>query len=484
MYKVALTLLSDNIHFTRKNFNPLIDYLTQNKLIKVDSSHKKLKVAYGNYVTHRQVIRGNSNLLNECINVNNYKTYDYNGSNLFAIAEMEIKSILIPLHYKKCLEDNTFTEFEIDFELHQQVIIDNYAAAIFWLNYWKVVFSENKINNAITFSGSSIYQKTFKTIAYSFSAKFFLVEHLWTGSEFLLEEQSGPLPNGSIFKYQQSGEVSSLERQRALDIIEQKTNKNVKSIGSNIFLKPAYQRVLIIGQVCNDYSILRSDTLNDSIANYVKVIDDILNTTSYDVVFKAHPYESSKTNIGTALTKEVLEFKFKKHITNGRLLICENVSLTSLFSQVSAVVTMCSQAGLEASLAGFKVFILGSAFYSNKLFNKSFDCHKNLVEALNKEETHLNELEFSYLFDFCADFLVNHAISNNQIDKISTILDPENTISKIVNSTNINKVEYKEKKKDKIESAFTRRFKRKLRKFLKQPKQFFIDANKNFLKRF
>jgi len=480
---MALTLLSDNIHFTQRNFAPLIDYLTQNKIIKVDTSYKQMKVAYGNYVTHRHVLQGNSDLLSKCININNYQTYNYDGINLFSIAELEIKSILIPLHYKKCLADKVFIDFEIDFELHRQVIIDNYAAAIFWLNYWKVVFSENEISHAITFSGSSIYQKSFKTIAYNFSAKFFLVEHLWTGNEFLLEEQPGPIPNGSIFKYQQSGQVNSPERLRALDILNQKTNKNVKSVGSDIFLKPVCQRVLIIGQVCNDYSILRSNNLNDSIANYVKVIDNILNTTSYDVVFKAHPYESNKTNIGTALTKEILEFRFEKYITNGRLLICENVSLKSLYSQVSAVMTMCSQAGLEASLAGFKVFILGKSFYSNNLFNKSFDCSEKLVKALNNEETHLNELEFSHLFDFCTDFLVNHAISSNEMNKVSRILDPQNEIGTVSLSENEVRLEYEKTTSEESESAFKRRFKRKLRKFLKDPKSFFIDANRNLLKK-
>ena len=106
-------------------------------------SNKTLKSAYGNYVTHRNVLGSDANLLRESINVSNYKTYKYNEINLFDIAEMEMKAILIPLHYKECLDNGVFVEFAINFDLHQQVIIDNYAASIFWLNYWKGVFSEN-----------------------------------------------------------------------------------------------------------------------------------------------------------------------------------------------------------------------------------------------------------------------------------------------------------------------------------------------------
>lgn len=477
---MALTLLSDNIHFTQKNFEPLINFLAKSVSMKVDANHKKLKSAYGNYIPHRKLLASNATLLSGCININNYRTYHYNGINLFDIAEMEIKSILIPLHYKQCLNNNAYSDFEIDFELYRHVIIDNYAATIFWLNYWQGVFSENNIHNAITFSGSSIYQKTFKIKAYSFSVKFFLVEHLWTGNEFLLEEQPGPIPNGSLFKYKKRGKVTSVERQKSLEILNQKTNKNVKSIGSDVFLKPASQRVLIIGQVCNDYSVLRASTLNDSIANYVKLIEEILTCTSYDVVFKAHPYESNKANIGRSLTKDILTAKFSEDLMSGRLLICENVSLKSLFSQVSAVTTMCSQAGLEAALAGFKVFILGKAFYSSPAFNRSFECEKKLVEALDNTETHLNEVEFSHLFDFCTDFLVNHAISKHDINKVSNILDPES--EDLIMTQAFNKKNLKRKQVEN-DSHFKGRFKRKLNKLLNNPQQFFFDANKNFWKK-
>jgi len=480
---MALTLLSDNIHFTQKNFEPLISFLSNNKSMKVDVSYKKLKSAYGNYIPHRHLLGSNANLLSGCININNYRTYNYNGINLFDIAEMEIKSILIPLHYKQCLDNNEYFDFEINFELYRHVIIDNFAVTIFWLNYWQGVFSENTFNNAITFSGSSIYQKTFKAKAYSFSVKFYLVEHLWTGNEFLLEEQPGPIPNGSLFKYKKSGKVTSIERKKTLEILDQKTNKNVKSSGSDVFLKPTSQRVLIIGQVCNDYSILRDSTLNDSIANYVKLIEEILTCTSYDVVFKAHPYESNKANIGRSLTKDILAVKFAEHLMSGRLLICENVSLKSLFSQVSAVTTMCSQAGIEAALAGFKVFILGKAFYSNPLFNRVFDCPKKLVEALGSTETHLNEVEFSYLFDFCTDLLVNHAISKNDINKVSNILDPESENKALMMTQKLNKQNLKRTKIEN-DSNFKGRFKRKLNKLFNNPQQFFIDANKNFWKKF
>ncbi len=177
------------------------------------------------------------------------------------------------------------------------------------------------------------------------------------------------------------------------------------------------KNVLILGQVINDFSIIETDLANiNSLQLYKEMISKILHETSYNVIFKAHPWEKSKVNLKRSLTKDELT-KFISstfsHEERLRIEILEDFNIDSLFASCDHIVGLCSQSLIEAAYSGKKPHQIGNAFFGSKGFTYDHSTVENFILSIKSDtcKTKLTLLEYDNLLCFLTLLLQYHLVS-------------------------------------------------------------------------
>lgn len=308
------------------------------------------------------------------------------------------------------------------------------AIAIFWIEFWLRHRMRSKENiytydAVVLFSGAYIYGAVLIQLMAMRRGRCIICESLFTGNEFYFEELYRPIPNASRIglptvlnaHYDSVPDPDDIDRSVtiAVEKIRHMANKNVVQPDQQpLPLKLKGERVvLVIGQVVNDFSLLAGrGSIMFTIPAYRKIIKELLADGRTHVIFKAHPWERKKANIKTDFTKDALA-DFVSTLTQeeqDRVWIVSDWNIKQLFGICRHIVTICSQAAIEAALDGFKPITIGGTFYDSGRFCHSFPTVEAACAAINSDKlpSQLTLQEFKNFELYVAALLHRHTASS------------------------------------------------------------------------
>lgn len=429
-------IIPDKLHIHVRGFKSIIELQNKKKinLIHVEK-YDNLKALYGNYNKHKSLFLKEYDSLS-------FKNQDelfhekIGGYSLFKIIKSEMLSYLITKenwYSLSVLNDEQFI-FNKAYEENKEDLLLNMAVGLFWFEFWKTEVQKHKdIKASIVFSGSLIYSKTFSFLLQNTPIKVYVVEHFFTGNDFYFEEKYTHIANNSDIRFpniynglfDQWSEKEPLEKEKdiikAINKINLSNNKNVKqplTVNEKINFHNSERTILILGQVINDFSILETDINNiNSLSIYKKMIQGIFETTNYNIIFKAHPWEKNKSNVNRPLTKEELNNFVMSNFTKNyieRFKIVEDSNINQLFEVSDIIVGICSQSLLEASFAGIKTHQIGKAFFGDKGFTYDHRDEKEFLKYIGENSfisPLMNMYEYENFLKFLTLSLQYHLVS-------------------------------------------------------------------------
>jgi len=380
-------LLADDLHINVKNFASFHKFMEkQGATVKNINTRRAWITVYGHYEPMASV-RERARLLAKLVSDELY-TYQVKGVNLFNVARAEVMARVVaqPEWHGAHYPLTTRGIFDQLMEQNKQVLMLGLAAAWDWLDFWtQALADEKQFTHACIFSGSLIYQRSLMELLRFTPTRVIVMESFFTGNDYYCEEKYEPIANNTNLKHKTVFEslarvehenLVDRERIKALNKVLTMNNKNVQQpdTGEPLVFATEAEIVTILGQVLNDFSLLEYRAMGIcSIALYKELIHELA-SSGFNVVFKAHPWEEKKTNIGRALTRDVIRnyIATLPEVLQQRVQVVDHYPIEKLFAMSYAIAGLNSQSLIEAAFHGLKPIQFGDAFFGNKGFTYNF----------------------------------------------------------------------------------------------------------------
>jgi hypothetical protein len=431
-------LFADNIHFHYRNYKTLFRG-AQSLLLKccIDSANKSLKQAHGNYNSHKHKLSESVATLKQLDSAALFN-YQHFGISLFPLIKSEMLSYILPkpnwIEVDIAPEDEWI--FLKAYRENKNDLLLNMSAAIFWLEAWKkALIKVKKLTYCVMFGGSLTYNKCLNALLENTAVRVFKTEHFVTGNAYYFEEKYTAIPNKSDVVFENYYQIllakvkrwSPKERaqkeQKALACFLNRQNKNVSQPRKKAlsFIKENNRPyLLIIGQVLNDFSLIDTNLPNiNSIRVYCSLIKKVLDETNYHIIFKAHPWERAKIHLKSPVTRKYIERFVYNNLNEKqqeRIVVLEEVNLSSLIAYSQQVVALNSQALLEVAFEKKKPSQIGRAFFGFKGFTSDFNNETTFVESLKKGtcESNLTDMEYQSFLLFLTAMLEEQLVRTDK----------------------------------------------------------------------
>ena len=426
-------LVADSLHINKRNFKSFFKFIEKTKAkIYIEDSHKDWIALYGVYDQKLDKLYDKIEILSKMRDKELWN-FKINDIQLFPICRAEILSLVAsePSWYENPYPQTLNGIFLKLYKENRTVLLQNMAAAWYWIEFWKKRLSElHSFTHCCIFSGGLIYQKSLiEQLKYT-SIKVMVMESLFTGNEYYCEERYSSIANNCDIKHNaiynnyvnhlETGDIYDKERTKAINKFILSKNKNVEQpiFSDEIeFIESELTCVGIIGQVVNDFSVLEYKNNGLSTINFYKELILKLADANFNVVMKTHPWEEKKNNIKTTLTKNILESYVQtlpEHLRN-RIRIVDHYSIKKLFNKIQYIVGLNSQGLLEAAFEGLKPVQFGNAFYGKRGFTYDYNFEKinDFIDDLKSKKinTILNLNEFDAFEQFITILLQKHVVS-------------------------------------------------------------------------
>lgn len=386
-------LLADDFHINERNFKSLYEKLkhsTISSAVAVPKGHDYFPLiqACGDYSNFSEILSSRVEQLAELASDDLFNLV-YKNVPVAQIAKDEALSLLIrkPSWQSEKVEKDSLNILNKIWQEDREILLLNCAACMLWADFWSDYPDINKFDAAIVFSGSYIYGRTLLHLLQYTKVRSFVIESFATGFDYFMEERHSPLPNNSRIRYapyrsryrHMQSDPDSWERDkiRSFNKLRGMQNKNV----SQPTPKPLPRAIepkkvmLILGQVVNDFSLISGcGTVLCSIPEYKELISELLSDPNTFIIFKAHPWEKKKQNIGSSLTEDAIS-RWAESLTadkRGRLLVVSDWNLLQMVRISDFVFTLCSQSAIEAALEGLKPVVIGGSFFDSAGFTSNF----------------------------------------------------------------------------------------------------------------
>jgi len=381
-------LVPDDLHVNQRNFASFFKFIEKNSIpVKFVKDRRDWVALYGNYESKSQSLSERARVLSY-LDSERLFNYTIKGVNLFKISRAEILSrVMTNSHwYDESMPLSRKDVFEKILLNNKQILMQCLAAAWDWIDYWSILLADEKeFTHCCVFSGSLIYQRSLVELLRYTPTKVLHMESFFTGNDYYCEERYSPIANDCDIRHQavfdalassDTGGELDRERMKAINKIILAKNKNViqPEFGEKLVFHFDAPVVSILGQVVNDFSLLEYNGIGlSSIAFYKKIIRDLV-CNGYNVVFKAHPWEEQKTNVGKSFTKDVLLDFVNDFLEDerDRVKIVDHYPIDKLFDISSFVLGLNSQSLIEAAFNGLKPVQFGNAFFGEKGFTHDF----------------------------------------------------------------------------------------------------------------
>ncbi|MDE1231498.1 capsule biosynthesis protein [Vibrio aestuarianus] len=425
-------LFSDNLHFHERNFKSLFKLIAKEKYdVEFNEEHRDWMSLYGDYSSKFNSLQSYNKLLLSLSKEELFE-YDSRGVNVYDVAKAELLSFLIPTKelYKSDLSDDVCEVYNYIYDNFKNDLCLNMAAALFWLDFWynRIVINKKKYSHIFTFSGSNIYAKSLIRTCQSTMSKIFVMETSLTGNDFYIEEKISHIANNSDVKLLavQNKHLLSLSddvcpqntKVKAINKMVMTDNKNVAqpiSDSNELCFGNGKQTVVILGQVVNDYSVIETEFgFLSTVKLYKKLISSILENTSYNIVFKSHPWEEKKSNCDFDITySEISDYVEELGHNSERVKVVKDFDINLLLSKSQHAILLNSQSGLEAAFHGIKPIVIGKPFYGNYGFTNDCQSVDDVVAVLNNTNGSLSLSEYDKFEEFITIYLEKHLYSVN-----------------------------------------------------------------------
>lgn len=421
-------LFSDKLHFHKRNFKSLIEFVEREASeVFYNEDHQDLCGLKGYYREHKYLL-GEYLKYYKKLSVDELYSTEYRSINLYKASRAELLCF-VATRDKFCDFNNDFNErdeFFWLFENFKEDLVLNICAARLWIDTWEEKLQKlPMMHKIIVFSGSTIYTKVLLEIFKRQQGDAYVAEAFFTGNEFYLERKNTHISNNSDLKFvnftkslsRKINDGYERERIKAHNKIRLSKNKNVTQpsyIKEEIHNGKKY--LLIVGQVVNDFSIVENKTgIRNTLAFYKDLLSSLLKNTDKNVVFKAHPWERHNVNLKRPKTYDYLSdwVSGQSKSIRGRVFVTENYNLNQLLDKAECMITICSQAGLEAAYQGFKPIQMGNAFYGGQGFTSDYSSVEELLrDFANDNVSGLMTLdEFQSYEKFMTLALQQHLVS-------------------------------------------------------------------------
>lgn len=436
-------LFVDQIHLNRKNFESLFDCcnkLNANINWGVKQNSEQLNLILDPTSDKSRHLCQSYNKSLKKLKFEELVQLVYGNVNIVDAALDEALSIVLPKEnwQKNNIKKNKNELIKKLYDEDKNTFLQCCSSAMFWVDYWRNFPKLNKYKCAFVFSGSQIYNKTLlKLLSYT-PVECFVCESFFTGSDYYLENRHSPIANSStscfpnvyrrmMRKLHMDTVYSAQAKIKATNKINGMINKNVTQPDQSklpLNLKEV-KIALVIGQVCNDFSLIsgKGDILT-SIPVYKDLVRHLLKDDRVSVIFKAHPWERKKDNIRSSITRDAME-DFQKCLdqeNRRRFIVMEDFNLKQLLRNSDAVFTLCSQSALEAAAEGLKPYTIGGAFYDVGGFTNPFREADGAVKSYISGATRgtLSIEEYENFLSYLAGMLEIHLVDASAlgVDKI------------------------------------------------------------------
>lgn len=426
-------LVADSLHINQKNFSSFFKFIEQTKVyIEFESTHKEWWSLYGNYESKLNVLYEKIDTLTQLTEEALF-SFKINDISLFHVCRAELLSYLSvkPNWFDCSYPTNIESLFHKLYQEDRTVLIQNMAAAWYWISFWnqKIIEANKQYQFCCIFSGSLIYQRSLMEILKLKPTKVMVMESLFTGNEYLCEERYSPIANrndiihkavyNQLLQILKNENNYENERIKAINKMILMKNKNVQQPieGELIEFNNNKKIITIIGQVVNDFSLLEVCGVGISSIKFYKDLIKLLIENDFNVILKTHPWEKQKNNIKSELTKEIMQ-DFISHLSNKQkkqVHIVSDYPIKKLFNQSNYIIGLNSQGLIEAAFEGFKPIQFGKAFYGGKGFTHDYNISEIEQMVMDLKNNKLNSVltlsEFDKLEEFLTVLLQKHAIS-------------------------------------------------------------------------
>ena len=427
-------LLPDTWHFHRRNFLPLFLHLRRSGIATyTDRSRRRWWKRHGDYRPFARQLSAHLAAV-ENLSAEQLLAHCHREVPVFACVRAELLCLLLPrAHWHRGGGANdaeaVLRRALADPEDRRDLLLCM-AAARDWIDHWSLLLQhEPEMSHVLVYSGSYIYTRTLQEVAQRAGRRLFCLETIFTGNEFYFEERASPIANRSLLADAPwyaglALPIDAAGRERLIAAAQHRLagmrNKNVPVTG-DFWLPPQPYKVpgvLILGQVLNDFSLIETPMAEASApATYRRLISGILERTSLPVIFKAHPWERRRPNLGRPLTLQLIETWLATLPDPQRSRVCllEREPVTAIFPHVAHVVGLCSQGLLEACQAGLRPAQIGRAFFGGKGFTEDYDGPDDFLDdlAAGRRRGTLTMAEYRLFEEFLARALVMHCIPNS-----------------------------------------------------------------------
>lgn len=453
----------DSLHINTKNFTSIFDFIKTDKHEIIQHDKKNHLISkFGDY----------NDIPDEIIKFYEiYQQYDkemlriaeVNQINLYDTCRLELLSLIVTKDEFSTLGKSWSRDelFEFAYQNFKNDLILNISVAAFWINYWiDYLSTAPKFDIALIFSGCLTYTKSLISILATTITRVFLLETFFTGNEFYCEERFSSLPNSSLLKFKSFYENIKIDNTlihkdiiKAHNKIISMNNLNVRQPAkTNDIPFPRSKKVLIIGQVVNDFSMLNHGEAGVySIKIYIELISKILDNTSFNIIFKAHPWENKKNNLKTPFTLNKLKDSFQ----DKRIAFVEDFNINDLIEKSDHVILLNSQSGIEAAISGIKPIVLAEPFYGKKGFTHDYSIYNidDMIYDIKNNNIHkyLTLEDYDHLQLFLVKSLQYHLICKfkSGIQSLRYIFSPFDTVQ-LLNNQAIKKTPFIVPQKDNI----------------------------------
>ncbi|MCI0564714.1 MAG: hypothetical protein MN733_40115 [Nitrososphaera sp.] len=434
-------LFPDDIHFHRRSFKTLFDFLDKHKIpCTFLREHRELKLCYGDYSKQPKIDKY----------VDHIKTFDpqalYSYSHahklrpirIYPLVQTEALSYLLATRenwYGLPLPGDAKVIFGKMYTEDRQTLLSNMAAAMLWIDYLDGELARlPNFTHCCIFGGCAIYTKVLTKLLMATRTKVIMMESCFTGNEYYFEEKYEPISNNcdirfpTVFRSISLPEDPNLydrERTKAINRVLTARNKNVSQPAEieefEPFPCPERDTILVIGQVQNDFSLLESRLPNiNSIYFYKTLIQRLLDRTKVNILFKAHPWERKKAHLLRPLTRMEIE-RFRNSLIPDkakRIRILEDSNICKLFDLSEYVITLNSQSAIEAAFySGLKPIVFGNPFYGGKGFTSDYTHLDDFLEDFShqKIKKSLSIPEYQAFEEFLTKWLQCHLITTRPV---------------------------------------------------------------------
>ncbi|MFI0430076.1 hypothetical protein [Mariniflexile sp. HMF6888] len=305
---------------------------------------------------------------------------------------------------------------ELEFDLHREVISKWFSIAKIIIGDFDNIFSSNTFSLVIVINGYSLIDACLLTFAKKYNMPFLCIENTSNNSRIVWDDISGKVVTYNLAKKYFHKFKNKVSRQKAESYaIQFKStifcNKKEEHISNMNNSKIPFDKpyVLFLGQVYCDAAQLFA--IEDEFKNPVEIIKntiDVCHDLNIPLVIKLHPKEIEGISPVVEKIYGLPTYNRIKKYESENVYIdyLNDYNTFKLIEESQIVVTVNSQAGLEACLYNKPVLSHCNSFYSGLGFTYDYNNKQNLnsnIEHLIKNRTVNNKnlilaQKFFYIF--------------------------------------------------------------------------------------